>query len=144
MAPLVNPAFPSLELHKWTLLIPRELKNNPSYETQSRLNLGRICEGGIASERFDIREEGLRFVSAILESGTAEKSAWSLTRWSGVRSAFWASDDMLEDATHLDGDEFRATLVVKDSWQYPERDEEGELLREATEKGRVNVAEIYI
>lgn len=51
---------------------------------------------------------------------------------------------MLEDATHLDEDEFRATLVVKDSWQYPERDEEGELLCEATEKGLVNVAEIYI
>lgn len=57
---------------------------------------------------------------------------------------FRASDDMLEDATHLDEDEFRATLVVKDSWQYPERDEEGELLCEATEKGLVNVAEIYI
>ncbi|EXM12386.1 hypothetical protein RAB80_014575 [Fusarium oxysporum f. sp. vasinfectum] len=34
-------------------------------------------------------------------------------------------------------------LVIKDSWQYPERDEEGELLREATDKGVVNVARYY-
>uniref|UniRef100_A0A8H7N204 non-specific serine/threonine protein kinase n=1 Tax=Bionectria ochroleuca TaxID=29856 RepID=A0A8H7N204_BIOOC len=34
-------------------------------------------------------------------------------------------------------------LVIKDSWQYPDRDEEGELLREATEKGVTNVARYY-
>jgi hypothetical protein len=34
-------------------------------------------------------------------------------------------------------------LVVKDSWQCPEREEEGELLREATEKDVVNVASYY-
>ncbi|KAF4993142.1 hypothetical protein FDECE_13498 [Fusarium decemcellulare] len=34
-------------------------------------------------------------------------------------------------------------LVIKDSWQYPERDEEGELLREVTNKGVVNVARYY-
>jgi hypothetical protein len=34
-------------------------------------------------------------------------------------------------------------LVVKDSWQYPEREEEGELLREATEKGVMNVARYF-
>lgn len=34
-------------------------------------------------------------------------------------------------------------LVVKDSWQHIERDEEGELLREATESGVVNVARYY-
>ena len=34
-------------------------------------------------------------------------------------------------------------LVIKDSWQYPERDEEGELLREATDQGVVNVARYY-
>lgn len=34
-------------------------------------------------------------------------------------------------------------LVVKDSWQYPERDEEGVLLREVTGKGVVNVARYY-
>lgn len=34
-------------------------------------------------------------------------------------------------------------LVMKDSWQFPERDEEGELLREVTVKGVVNVAQYY-
>lgn len=38
------------------------------------------------------------------------------------------------------GDESRKPYVVKDSWQYPERGEEGILLREATEKGVINVA----
>lgn len=36
-----------------------------------------------------------------------------------------------------------APLVVKDSWQYLERDEEGELLREAIEVDVVNVARYY-
>jgi len=39
--------------------------------------------------------------------------------------------------------DFSRALVVKDSWQFPEREEEGELLREATEKGVVNVARYY-
>ena len=34
-------------------------------------------------------------------------------------------------------------LVVKDSWQYPEREVEGELLRAATEKGVMNVARYF-
>ncbi|KAF3032556.1 hypothetical protein E8E12_000640 [Didymella heteroderae] len=34
-------------------------------------------------------------------------------------------------------------LFVKDLWQYPEREEEGELLREATEKGVKNVARYF-
>jgi hypothetical protein len=40
-------------------------------------------------------------------------------------------------------DEPNTRLVVKDSWQYPEREEEGELLREATEKDVVNVARYF-
>ena len=34
-------------------------------------------------------------------------------------------------------------LVIKDSWQYPEREDEGEILREATEKEVINVARYY-
>jgi hypothetical protein len=37
----------------------------------------------------------------------------------------------------------RIPLVVKDSWQYTERNEEGELLQEATERGIVNIARYY-
>ncbi|OJD20264.1 hypothetical protein ACJ73_08402 [Blastomyces percursus] len=43
---------------------------------------------------------------------------------------------------HRDDDP-RTPLVVKDSWQYPEHDEEGELLRQATESGSINVARYY-
>jgi Fungal protein kinase len=44
---------------------------------------------------------------------------------------------------HREGDDSGAPLVIKDSWQSPEREEEGELLREATDKGVVNVARYY-
>lgn len=44
---------------------------------------------------------------------------------------------------YREGDESKAPLVIKDSWQYPERDQEGELLREATEKEVENVARYY-
>ncbi len=37
----------------------------------------------------------------------------------------------------------RTPLVIKDSWQYAEREEEGELLRKATGQGVVNVARYY-
>jgi hypothetical protein len=33
--------------------------------------------------------------------------------------------------------------VIRDSWRYTEREEEGELLREATDKSVVNVARYY-
>ncbi|KAI1962538.1 hypothetical protein LOZ58_002880 [Ophidiomyces ophidiicola] len=185
--------------YSWSqILIPGELKNNPKYETQSRLDLGRsvrevlaaqdsrlfvpgftLCGslirlwhfdrlGGIASELFNIHEEGLRFVSVILryllmteedlgfdstiitangsryikierdgreERLVVDKVVRRVECISGRATTCWR--------THRDGGEPRATLVVKDSWQYPEREEEGELLRGATEKGVVNVARYY-
>jgi hypothetical protein len=45
--------------------------------------------------------------------------------------------------THREGDKSKQILIVKNSWQYPEREEEGELLRKATEKGVVNMARYY-
>ncbi|KAL2005522.1 hypothetical protein VTN00DRAFT_2733 [Thermoascus crustaceus] len=44
---------------------------------------------------------------------------------------------------YREGDQSKTPLVIKDSWQYPERPEEGNLLREATEKGVINVARHY-
>jgi len=44
---------------------------------------------------------------------------------------------------HLELGDSRIPLVIKDSWQYPERQEEGEMIREATDKGVVNVARYY-
>lgn len=34
-------------------------------------------------------------------------------------------------------------LIIKDSWQYPERNKEGDIVREVTSKGVVNVARYY-
>jgi hypothetical protein len=46
-------------------------------------------------------------------------------------------------AAHREGGKSKQILVVKDPSQYPEREEEGELLREATEKRVMNVARYY-
>ncbi|KAF1841393.1 uncharacterized protein K460DRAFT_318276 [Cucurbitaria berberidis CBS 394.84] len=124
--------------------------------------------GGIASESFDINEDGLQFVSAVLgflwldeeqlgydptiitegdkqytdieRNGCTERliitGVMKRTRCiAGRATTCWIA--------HREGDESEAPLVIKDSWQYPERDEEGELLREATEKGVANVARYY-
>jgi hypothetical protein len=45
--------------------------------------------------------------------------------------------------TYRERDKFKQIFIVKDSWQYPKREEKGELLRETTEKGIVNVARYY-
>lgn len=44
---------------------------------------------------------------------------------------------------YRDSDKSKEPLIVKDSWQYEERPEEGELLQEATQKGVRNVARYY-
>lgn len=44
---------------------------------------------------------------------------------------------------HCDEGNSSKDLVVKDSWQYVERPEEGELIKEATEKGVCNIARYY-
>ena len=44
---------------------------------------------------------------------------------------------------HCKGDTFKKPLVIKDLQQYPEREEEGKLLREILEKGVVNIARYY-
>ncbi|EGE08998.1 FunK1 protein kinase [Trichophyton equinum CBS 127.97] len=181
------------------ILVPGELKNDPDYETRSRQDIGRYARevlvaqdsrlfvpgftlcgslmrlwqfnrlGGIASEQFNIHEEGLRFVSAMLGYLLMSKEQLGfdptiVTNADGARyikierdgrEERLVIDEVVRRAecvsgrattcwrTHRDGDESRATLVVKDSWQYPERNEEGELLHEATEKEVVNVARYY-
>ncbi|OAL73284.1 hypothetical protein A7D00_3059 [Trichophyton violaceum] len=181
------------------ILVPGELKNNPEYETQSRQDMGRYARevlaaqdsrrfvlgftlcgslmrlwlfdrlGGIASEKFDIHEEGLRFVSVMLgyllmseeQLGfdptivtNADGSRYFKIERNGEEERL-IIDEVIGRArcvagrattcwkVHRDGDESRTPLVIKGSWQYPERDDEGELLREATEKGVVNVARYF-
>ncbi|KAK0610050.1 hypothetical protein B0T17DRAFT_593872 [Bombardia bombarda] len=181
------------------ILIPGELKSNPSADKASKawLDLGRyarevlaaqdtrrfvlgftICGslmriwefdrlGGIASEQFDINKDGLQFVSTVLgflwmseeELGfdptimTANDKRFIEIERDGSTERL-IIDEVMQRARCIAG---RATtcwkahheghpqtpLVIKDSWQYPERDEEGELLREATGQGVVNVARYY-
>ncbi|CAI6048307.1 unnamed protein product [Clonostachys chloroleuca] len=123
--------------------------------------------GGIASEQFDINEDGLRFVYSILgffwmnegQLGydptimTANKERFIEITRNGSKERI-IIDGVMQRARCIAG---RATtcwkahregrpempLVVKDSWQFSERDEEGGLLQEATGKGVINVARYY-
>jgi Fungal protein kinase len=135
-------------------------------------SLMRLCEfdrlGGIASTSFDIHDNGLQFVTAMLgylwmnyeqlgfdPTFTKEdgKEYVTITQnnepkrlvivgnlkrdrsMSGRATTCWRA--------YMEGDKLKTPLVVKDSWQHFERQEEGLLLQEATEAGVVNVAKYY-
>ncbi|KAH8733202.1 hypothetical protein GQ44DRAFT_669076 [Phaeosphaeriaceae sp. PMI808] len=123
--------------------------------------------GGIASGQFDINKDGLQFISIILgflwmndeQLGfdptiitVGDKRYIEIERDNGKERL--VIDRVIRRARCVAG---RATtcwkvyqeedpntpLVVKDSWQYPEREEEGKLLYEATEKRVKNVARYF-
>ncbi|KAJ2996128.1 hypothetical protein NUW58_g1072 [Xylaria curta] len=123
--------------------------------------------GGIASEQFDINKDGYRFVFTILgflwmsdkELGfdptilTANKERFIEIQRHGSTERIIIDGVMLRARciagrattcwrAHPEGHK-DIPLVIKDSWQYPERDEEGELLREVADKSVVNVARYY-
>ncbi|PHH71014.1 hypothetical protein CDD82_6782 [Ophiocordyceps australis] len=127
--------------------------------------------GGIASEQFDIntKDGGLQFVTAIL--GFLWMSKESLGFDSSIMTC--SSDNQRFIEIQRDGqterliidevlgrsrciagrattcwrahrkDDPKTPLVIKDSWQYTDRDQEGMLLQEAAQKGVVNVARYY-
>jgi hypothetical protein len=185
--------------HWSQILIPGELKSNPSADTASKawLDLGRyarevlaaqdarrfvlgftICGslmriwefdrlGGIASEQFDINEDGLQFVSTILgflwmneeELGfdptivTSDSTRYIEIERNGTSERL-IIDEVMKRAPCIAGrattcwkahreEDPQTPLVIKDSWQYLGRDDEGELLHEATDKGVINVARYY-
>ena len=124
--------------------------------------------GGIASAPFDINKDGLRFVSAVLGYlwMNEEQLGFDPTILASDGKRYikivrnnqterLVLDELMKRApcivgrattcwkAHREGDESKMPLVIKDSWQYPEREEEGELLQEATEKEVVNVARYY-
>ncbi|WVO17060.1 hypothetical protein L204_104747 [Cryptococcus depauperatus] len=186
--------------YPWSqVLVPGELKNNPSADTHAKawLDLGRyvretlsaqdtrrfvlgftLCGsmmriwefdrlGGIASDKFDINKEGERFVSTILgflwmseddlgfdptiitssdkryidieRNGQEERIIIKKTM-SRARCVVGRATTCWEAYAEKDP---KKPLVIKDSWQYPERDHEGELLRKAMEKGVIHVARHY-
>lgn len=123
--------------------------------------------GGISSERFDINQDGRQFVMVILgfllmsnaELGfdqsilaNGDKHYIEIER-SGKKERI-ILDKAIRRSGCIAG---RATtcwpayseqnptvpLLVKDSWQYTNRTEEGELLLEAKEKGVLNIARYY-
>ncbi|KUI73954.1 hypothetical protein VM1G_09464 [Cytospora mali] len=123
--------------------------------------------GAIASEKFDIHEDALQFVYTILgfiwASDTELGFDPTILTVDGQRfiqiernnqTEHLILDRVIRCSSCIAG---RATicwkahrkgspqspLVVKDSWQYTERSEEGELLHETTAKGVVNVARHY-
>ncbi|RYO91358.1 hypothetical protein DL763_005032 [Monosporascus cannonballus] len=123
--------------------------------------------GPIASTRFDINQDGLRFVSTIL------RFLWANEEELGFDPPIIRSDGQqyieiqrngVSERIVIDGvarrtpcivgrattcwkahpeGEPSTTLVIKDSWQYPERNEEGELFCEVTEKDVCHVARYY-
>ncbi|KAH8202495.1 hypothetical protein TruAng_003303 [Truncatella angustata] len=120
-----------------------------------------------ASEQFDINNDGLRFVSTILGFlwMNEEELGFDPTvkTENGQRFIEIERNESMEPLiidkvmnrarciagrattcwkAHREG-EPQTPLVVKNSWQYEERDEEGELLREANQKHVINVARYY-
>jgi hypothetical protein len=122
--------------------------------------------GGIASAQFNINEDGLQFVRVILGF------LWMNEEQLGFDPTILAAngkryieikqnnqterliiDELIKRApciagrattcwkAHREGDEH--ALVIKDSWQFPEREEEGELLLDATKSEVINVARHY-
>ena len=123
--------------------------------------------GGIASDHFDINEDGQQFVSTILGFLWMDEEQLgfdpSIQTLDGQRFIEIERDGLTERIiidgvmqrarciagrattcwkAHCEG-EPHTPLVIKDSWQYTERPEEGELVSEATAKGVVNVARYY-
>ncbi|EKG12740.1 hypothetical protein MPH_10153 [Macrophomina phaseolina MS6] len=124
--------------------------------------------GGIASEQFNVNNDGKRLVSVIMGYLLMDKKQLGFDptvleadgkRWIEIkrnnRTERLVLDEVITRAPCVVGrattcwkayrqrDKLRRPYVIKDSWQYPERDEEGDLLKEATKKGVVNVARHY-
>ena len=124
--------------------------------------------GGIASEQFDINKDGLQFVHTMLGFlwMSEEDLGFDPTfkRLPGGQpfieiSRNGASERLIIDEAmkhphciagrattcwraHPENDP-QTILVIKDSWQFPERDVEGDLLRKATDNKVINMARYY-
>ncbi|KAF2624368.1 hypothetical protein BU25DRAFT_433594 [Macroventuria anomochaeta] len=123
--------------------------------------------GAIASEQFDINKDGLQFVSAVLGFLWTNRVQLGLDptiTTAGDKRYIEIEQDNRKERLVIDKvikrvacvagrattcwrvhreDDPNTPLVVKDSWQYPACEEEGELLHGATEKGVMNVARYF-
>ncbi|KAI1286608.1 hypothetical protein F5Y03DRAFT_380583 [Xylaria venustula] len=123
--------------------------------------------GGIASEKFNINKDGQRFVSTILGFLWMDDAALGFdptimksNRWQYIeiqqdtKTERLILDKVIRSAhsivgraticwkAYLEGDKSNP-FVIKDSWQFPERDEEGDLLQQATLQEVTHVARHY-
>lgn len=196
---VIDPDADTNSRYHWSqILVPGELKSNPSADTAPKawLDLGRYAReilavqdsrrfvlgftlcgslmrlwvfdrlGGIALLNFDINQDGEQFVFTILGLLWMSEECLGFDPTivsSGERRYIEIERNGQTERLIIDGvikrapcvagrattcwrahrDEDSRPLIIKDSWQYPEREEEGELLREATTKGVVNVARYY-
>ncbi len=124
--------------------------------------------GSSRSSSFDINQEGLKFVRIMLGYHLMNDGSLGLDptiqKSGGKRFVEIIRDDTIERLiltkeiikqavvvgrattcwrAYRDGDKSEERLIVKDSWQYEERPEEGELIKEATDSGVRNIARYY-
>ncbi|KAI1354763.1 hypothetical protein F5Y01DRAFT_238943 [Xylaria sp. FL0043] len=122
--------------------------------------------GGIASEKFNINKDGQRFVSTVLGFLWMDDEALGfdptiiksehrqyIEIQQGTKTERLVLDRRIRPAhsiigraticwkAYLEGDKSKP-FVIKDSWQFPERDE-GELLQQATRQKVINVTRHY-
>ncbi|PKK46673.1 hypothetical protein CI102_9133 [Trichoderma harzianum] len=125
--------------------------------------------GGIASEQFDISDSkgALEFVVIMLGFLGMDEERLEFnptTRTSDGKGLIEIRRDGRPERLIIDGaivrsrcvagrattcwkahlqDDSQSAFVIKDSWQYPERDDEGEILRKVTQQGVMTVARYY-
>ncbi|KAL2056600.1 hypothetical protein ABVK25_002994 [Lepraria finkii] len=124
--------------------------------------------GSSGSSSFDINRDGLKFVHAMLGYYLMDDKQLGLDptiqRSDGQRYVEITRSDQVERLiltktirkhavvagrattcwqAYCDGDQSKEPLVVKDSWQYVKRPEEGDLIKEATDEGVRNIARYY-
>ncbi|KAH8746941.1 serine/threonine-protein kinase Sgk2 [Diaporthe sp. PMI_573] len=126
--------------YRWShILVPGELKSNLSADKPS---IARIDLATYAREVLSAQDTR-RFVLGFTLCG-------SLIRMSEEQLGFDPTIMTINGQRYIEiernaycKDDLRTPLVIKDSWQYTERDEKGELLHKATDKKVINVARYY-
>ncbi|KAL8906150.1 MAG: hypothetical protein Q9207_002183 [Kuettlingeria erythrocarpa] len=135
----------------------------------SRMRLWHFDRSGSSgSSSFDINQDGLKFVRVMLGYYLMNDKQLGLDptiqHSDGQRYVEITRDDQIERLVlteeirkhaviagratacwraYCDKNQSKEPLVVKMSWQYEERPEEGELIKEATDKGVKNIARYY-
>ncbi|KAI9809767.1 MAG: hypothetical protein M1825_000200 [Sarcosagium campestre] len=124
--------------------------------------------GNTGSTSFDVNEDGIRFVQAMLgyimmndeqlgldpTVGKLDSMQFIKIIRNGQSEKLVLTEVLRKQATivgrattcwraYREGDTEKKPLIVKDSWQYTARPEEGELIKEASESGVRQIARYY-